>query len=474
MLLDEYVRVSRVGKRDKDKDDGGTDGKFLSPDLQSKKIRDYGKAHDHTLNPNPPEMDRSGGKMEREVLDQILDRIRSGKSDGLIVAKLNRFARTLIGGLRVIEEIEKAGGVLITADQQLDTSTPTGKLVLRLLLSVGEMELETAREEWREAQTMAIVENGQHMASHIPRGYDKRADGRLILNDDAPGIRRAFQMRGRGSALVAIRDFLRCEYPLPDGMLWQTYAVRRMFENRVYRGESILGDIRNPKAHKAIVTEVEWQAANSIPKRTVARTKRGSLLGGILRCAGCGHALSPSTGGNETKKTLYHIYRCKGTYASGKCPAPARINRDQADAYVEAAWLEQMAGVEMSGSQATAELENVQRELAELESELAEFASDVTARKALGTVAYHAAMESRSKSIDALQERLRTLSGEASAQAVNVSWADLSQDERHDVLAGSIDVVIGRQMKPGTAPDDRLLILWRGQAEADLTYPYAF
>src|SRR5204863_2977252 len=76
--------------------------------------------------------DQSGGKMGRPAFAAALARIERGESGGLMVARLDRFARTLLGGLQTLEQIRAAGGVVLTAAGDFDTSTNTGEVVLNL------------------------------------------------------------------------------------------------------------------------------------------------------------------------------------------------------------------------------------------------------------------------------------------------------------------------------------------------------
>jgi hypothetical protein len=54
--------------------------------------------------------------MDRPEFKKVLERIEGQLSVGVIVARIDRFARTLVGGLQAIEDIEHAGGVVLTAD----------------------------------------------------------------------------------------------------------------------------------------------------------------------------------------------------------------------------------------------------------------------------------------------------------------------------------------------------------------------
>jgi DNA invertase Pin-like site-specific DNA recombinase len=92
MKLDEYRRVSQVGGREGEG--------FPEPELQQQGIANYARVHGHTVTPNPEELDVSGGKLSRPILDRIMERIRNGESDGLIVNDLDRYSRDVLGSKR--------------------------------------------------------------------------------------------------------------------------------------------------------------------------------------------------------------------------------------------------------------------------------------------------------------------------------------------------------------------------------------
>ena len=71
-------------------------------------------------------------------LREALERVESGESDGIVAVRLTQFGASLREALRSIERIEAAGGTFVSVGDGIDLSTPTGRLILRLLLSVAE------------------------------------------------------------------------------------------------------------------------------------------------------------------------------------------------------------------------------------------------------------------------------------------------------------------------------------------------
>ena len=90
-MLSGYVRVSQVGAREGEG--------FISPYVQEKAIRDWAKRTGAEVVVEPHELNVSGGTMDRPVFNSIMEKIRTGKSEGIVVYKLDRFARSLLGAI---------------------------------------------------------------------------------------------------------------------------------------------------------------------------------------------------------------------------------------------------------------------------------------------------------------------------------------------------------------------------------------
>ncbi|UGY10186.1 recombinase family protein [Phyllobacterium pellucidum] len=84
----------------------------------------------------------------REALQQALDYIR--EDDVFIVTKLDRLARSVVDLLNIQDVIERKGASLRILALNLDTTTPTGKLMLNLLGSIAQFERELMLERQRE------------------------------------------------------------------------------------------------------------------------------------------------------------------------------------------------------------------------------------------------------------------------------------------------------------------------------------
>jgi len=93
---------------------------------------------------------------KRHELERAIDQLRDG--DSLIVTKLDRLARSVPHLLEVLERIQDKQASLRILDMNIDTSTPTGKLMLTVLGSVAAFEREIMLERQREGIAKAKAE----------------------------------------------------------------------------------------------------------------------------------------------------------------------------------------------------------------------------------------------------------------------------------------------------------------------------
>jgi DNA invertase Pin-like site-specific DNA recombinase len=339
--LDVYVRVSRVGGREGDS--------FISPDVQEEKCRALAKARGLEVGQVFIDLDKSGSKMDRPAFKQVLARIESGESGGVVVARIDRFARTLVGGLQAIESIEQAGGVVLTADGEFDTSTATGELVLRIMLSLAAFELRRISEQWEDAKSKARA-RGVHIGA-ARAGYVRQADGTLAEHPDhVETVKAAFALRARGGSWKEVADLLtKAGVPTSKGSaFWSRQSTRSLIQNRAYRGDPTPA----------------WQWDKAQPQEGEPRVRgEGHVLGqGLVRCATCGQGMHKSSNGAR-----YQILRCD-TPGNGH----PTISYEKARDYLLGVAFAHGVGwmVERSGGN-VAEREALEQALAEARAELA-------------------------------------------------------------------------------------------------------
>lgn len=344
--LDVYIRVSRVGGREGDS--------FISPELQEERCRALAVAKGLDVGLVFVDLDQSGGKMDRPEFNRALERIREGVSGGILVARIDRFARTMQGALNTLDEITTAGGVVIAADGDFDTTTAMGRFARDMMLRLAELYREQATEGWADSRSNA-VRNGIHSGPRAPVGYYRNGERRLHPDPEtAPVIVEVFKRRAAGATMGSLATFLREQgvktsvltekegAKRPGGTInWSESAVRAMIRNRAYVGEARSGDFVNPNAHEPLIEEGLWQAANQATQRgKVAKPRsrgdsEGALLTQLVFCETCGYPMTASSMTSGGKP--YRFYTCRNAYRG--CEQRASIAGSQVETFIEVAFL---------------------------------------------------------------------------------------------------------------------------------------
>ncbi len=122
-----YARVSTVG--------AGQD-----PGMQLKELREYCERRGWEVAGEYVDAGISGAVDSRPQLNRLMDDAHRRVVDCIVCWKFDRFARSTSHLLRALETFRNLRIDFISVTEQIDTSTPTGKMVFTILASVGEIE----------------------------------------------------------------------------------------------------------------------------------------------------------------------------------------------------------------------------------------------------------------------------------------------------------------------------------------------
>jgi site-specific DNA recombinase len=134
----------------------------------------------------------SGATMERPALQRLLEEIRQGLVDVVVVYKVDRLTRSLADFAKMIELFDAHGVSFVAVTQQFNTTTSMGWLTLNVLLSFAPFEQEVTGERIRD-KIAASKQKGMWMGGYPPLGYDVH-ERRLIVNQaEAELVRQIYQ-----------------------------------------------------------------------------------------------------------------------------------------------------------------------------------------------------------------------------------------------------------------------------------------
>src|SRR3954470_20619142 len=92
----------------------------------------------------------SGGHTDRPALQRLLEQVRAGKVDIIVVYKVDRLTRSLADFAKLVELFDKYNVSFVSVTQQFNTTTSMGRLTLNVLLSFAQFEREVTSERIRD------------------------------------------------------------------------------------------------------------------------------------------------------------------------------------------------------------------------------------------------------------------------------------------------------------------------------------
>ena len=106
----------------------------------------------------------SGAKTHRPALDMLMTAARSGKLDVVAVWRFDRFARSTQHLLSALDEFRLCGVEFLSLRENVETSTPVGKMVFTLIAAIAEFERALIQE-----RVQAGVAHAQELGKHCGR-----------------------------------------------------------------------------------------------------------------------------------------------------------------------------------------------------------------------------------------------------------------------------------------------------------------
>ena len=146
----------------------------------------------------------SGGDMDRPALTRLLEDIKAGRVNAVVVYKVDRLSRSLLDFSRIMEVLDNQKVAFVSVTQQFNTATSMGRLVLHILLSFAQFEREMIAERTRDKMS-AARRKGKWVGGKPFLGYDiDPKGGRLLVNEDeAHRVREVFDLYLHEQSLVA-------------------------------------------------------------------------------------------------------------------------------------------------------------------------------------------------------------------------------------------------------------------------------
>lgn len=287
----------------------------------------------------------SGGNMDRPGLIALIDDIKAGLVDIVVVYKIDRLTRSLMDFAKLVEIFDEHGVTFVSVTQSFNTTTSMGRLTLNVLLSFAQFEREVGAERIRD-KIAASKKKGMWMGGVPPLGY--KADNRQLLIDDdtAPLARDLFERYLALGSVKLLKQELDHKGIISPKRLTQNGkecggkpfsrgALHSFLRNPIYIGKIKHKDKLYDGQHEALIDEALWkQVQNCLDtpiglskadaKTTQTRRKHRNLLKGMLYDES-GTLYTPTHTKKEGKSYRYYISQNLLQYRNHPKGALARL-----------------------------------------------------------------------------------------------------------------------------------------------------
>ena len=152
----------------------------LSLNHQIEKAQKYAQYHDYTIK----KIFRDEGKSARSIngrkgLKNALNYIKIGNI--FVVYSMSRLSRNVKEFLQLINKISEKGATLVSLTEEIDTKSPTGKLMINIMASFNQFESDSTSSRTKDIID-AKIKRGEFVG-RIPYGYQKDGNSKILIKN---------------------------------------------------------------------------------------------------------------------------------------------------------------------------------------------------------------------------------------------------------------------------------------------------
>lgn len=331
-----YCRVST--------EEQATEG--FSIHAQKDKLTKYAEVNDWTVTDYYVDDGISGKNLkDRPEVTRLLEDVKSGKINNVLVYKLDRLTRSVKDLIYLIELFDKHNCTFNSQTEKIDTSNAVGRMFVKIIGIFAEFERENLAERVTFGYEQKTRE-GNYTNTNGVFGYDYIVGkGILEVNElESKYVRKIYEWYLNGDSMLSIAKRLRDDsVPTKRGGNWNQSTIYSILTNPLYIGTVRYGVHKQNGFHvdgkdiEPILEEATYKNVQDLmTKRKKFQTRKYSsddtYYFRVLKCAECGGKYSARQQLQSGKK--YITYACNNHY-NGTCDAKGFSHKKLEQAFLE-------------------------------------------------------------------------------------------------------------------------------------------
>ncbi|MHA6729707.1 recombinase family protein [Devosia sp. A369] len=280
----------------------------------------------------------SGGNMDRPALVRLMEAVRDGEIDIVVIYKIDRLTRSLTDFARLAETFDTHKVSFVSVTQQFNTTNSMGRLMLNVLLSFAQFEREITGERIRD-KIAASKKKGMWMGGMVPMGYDVR-DRRLLINaEEAETIRTIFRLYLEVGSVPSLLERLATDGFMTAPRLsakgrstgrrhFTRGHLYKLLSNPIYIGRVVHKTVSHPGQHAPIIDIATWHAVQAQLETNTQgpriRRRRAAveahLLTDLLVASGSSRFI-PTHANKGSRRYQYYVEEVEAGHTPRRLPA---------------------------------------------------------------------------------------------------------------------------------------------------------
>lgn len=266
----------------------------------------------------------SAKNMNRPKFQEMIQDLKDGKINRIIVYKLDRLTRSIQDLEVICKFIEKYHCSLDSVSEEINTDTAMGVFFIRMTTILAQLEIERTSERTKFGLKGA-AKNG-HFCSKAPIGY-RKINKKLVIDDlESEVVKEIFDDYVNGLSVCTITKKLNNKNALNRN--WRTTTIDRMLSNYIYCGDYLYGKraknmkpihlenicpaIIDKETFKMVQTQKERNLKNYTRKHTYVYMQK-------IVCSKCNKIMGGSSSTSKNKPTqIYYKCNCCNTRINEK------------------------------------------------------------------------------------------------------------------------------------------------------------
>lgn len=282
---------------------------------QEEKLKEFCKFKGYEIYKVYEDAGISAKNDKRPAYQEMMQDVKDKKINVIVAFKLDRLTRSVYDIEKLMKFVNDYECDIDCMADESNTTTSNGRMVMRIMTSVSQNEIEKCSERTKFGMVGAIKSG--HIPNRSPLGFTR--DNKKLVPDPLTKdiIVRVFDLYLEGKSHQTIANIFNSEEVLGKTN-WYDSTIQKILSNELYKGDFINGKrTKHPTYYEnvvePIVSKEKWGNCQYQKQRNARHYERTAtyLFTNKLKCANCGKFLGGCATTKKKSGKKYYYYKCE-------------------------------------------------------------------------------------------------------------------------------------------------------------------